>query len=122
MMNRENTGKGYRQHHDKACQRARQSDIEEGAPRRNRRFHADECAKGPRPKHRRLRDEKRQRRVNAVITTKKIVTGFMRGQNCEQRSGKLQSLTQEFWVSEGITNYLDDCRHINPGEEDNGSG
>ena len=50
------------------------------------------------------------------------MAGFMRGQNCQQRSGKLQSLTQEFWVSEGVTNYLYDCRHINPGDEENGSG
>ena len=36
VMNCENTGKSYRQHHDKAGQRARESDIEEGPARRHR--------------------------------------------------------------------------------------
>ena len=54
-MNCEHTGKSYRQHHDKARQRARQSDIEEARREGTGDFMMNAS---PRPKHRWLRNEK----------------------------------------------------------------
>src|SRR5581483_9971406 len=87
-----------------------------------RRFHANEGAEGPGNQQRRLWNEKRQRRIDAVVATEKIVAELMRRQDREQRSRKKQSLRKKVRVQKCVLVNSKDRGQIQPLQHEKLSG
>src|SRR5689334_3177995 len=68
----------------KPRERTRESDVEQRPSRRNRRANFDKRSERPGEKNGRRGNEKRQRRIDAVVTAGKVVSHLMRKQNRKQ--------------------------------------